>query len=77
MTRISKLWPLLLFVVVMSIVLVGCVSSGGGVTPVPSAKITPSFNDNATTAPLPFPPEIMQTMTAQAKSGFVATTPVP
>ena len=77
MRNISKRWLVLVFIALAAILLVGCVSSGGGETAVPALNVTPAFNDNATTAPLPFPPEIAQTMTAQAKSGFVATTPVP
>lgn len=77
MTIRWRWWSLLVILAVTAALLVGCVSSGGGVTPVPAGAITPARDDNATTAPLPFPKEIAQTMTAQAKSGFVASTPVP
>ncbi len=77
MTKRSQFWYLWVVLAVTAVLLVGCVSSGGGVTPLPPGGITPGLNDNATTAPLPFPKEVEQTMTAQAKSGFVATTPVP
>jgi hypothetical protein len=69
--------PLLMMILLVGALLVGCVSSGGGGTPLPGSAVTPAVDDNGTTAPLPFPPEIGQTMTAQAKSGFVAGTPVP
>lgn len=72
-----KHWVPFIILVVGIVLLVGCVSSGGGSTPIPGGAITPAVDDNATTAPLPFPKEIAQTMTAQAKSGFIAGTPVP
>jgi hypothetical protein len=76
MRRGLKPW-LLLIMLLAVFMLVGCVSSGGGGTPVPVHRVTPGFDDNGTTAPLPFPPEIKETMTARAQSGFVASTPAP
>jgi hypothetical protein len=73
----SKYWVLLVILAMSAVLLVGCVSSGGGGTPIPGGAITPALDDNATTAPLPFPKEIEQTMTAQDKTGFVVGTPVP
>jgi hypothetical protein len=65
-----SLIPLILVLLMMAALLLGaCVSSGGGgsSTPVSGAKVTPALNDNATTAPLPFPAELGATMTAQAR----------
>ena len=72
-----KHWVLLVILAIAVILVVGCVSSGGGSTPIPGGAVTPALDDNATTAPLPFPKEIEQTMTAQAKTGFIVGTPVP
>ncbi len=69
MSRRSAIVVLVILVLMAGLLLGACVSSGGGggVTPEFGARVTPAANDNATTAPLPFPPEIAATMTAQAR----------
>lgn len=65
----SAIVVLVVLLLMTGLLLGACVSSGGGggVTPETGARVTPAANDNATTAPLPFPLDIAATMTAQAR----------
>jgi hypothetical protein len=69
MSRRSLILLILVILIMVALLLGACVSSGGGgaVTPESGAMVTPALNDNATTAPLPFPPVIAATMTAGAR----------